>query len=99
MPLIPPARRDWDKEEHISLSLRGSVLKWPPKGWKNMAEDQKLFLWEYVALGLESSNHQGGFPILSRGKNLDKYNMLALPGTHMPVKIPLTQHFMPQADY
>ena len=46
MPLLPPARRNWSKEEQIALPEGFPMTRWPPKGWSNLTTDVKLLLLE-----------------------------------------------------
>ncbi|VDI79098.1 Hypothetical predicted protein [Mytilus galloprovincialis] len=85
MPLFPPARRDWTGE--VQVKLPGEVLTkdWPPQGWKEMTPDTKKLNWEFISFQYEQvSNHP---TVPSRAGLLDKYNMLALPGTSPHNKI------------
>lgn len=85
MPLFPPARREWQDEAAIQIPIGSSVLPWPPKGWKRMNPDQKLLQWEYASMILENSFEKTLPLSLNRGVLLDKFNMLALPGTSVPM--------------
>jgi hypothetical protein len=51
MPLVPPARRNWDREE--VLKLEGTIISWPPHGWIKMSSDQRKLTWEFAATTLE----------------------------------------------
>ncbi|KAJ8300441.1 hypothetical protein KUTeg_021960 [Tegillarca granosa] len=85
MPLLPPARRSWT-EKQITLVLHGCSLNWPPTNWKTLSPDRKLLTWEYAAMRLENALNPEEVNITSsRGDLLDKYNMLALPGTAFPI--------------
>lgn len=77
MPLVPPARRNWDREE--VLKLEGTTISWPPHGWKKMSSDQRKLTWEFAATTLELKTVS--FNAINRTDLLDKYNCLALPGT------------------
>ncbi|KAK3581220.1 hypothetical protein CHS0354_024763 [Potamilus streckersoni] len=85
MPLFPPARREWQEDTAIHIPIGSSVLTWPPKGWKRMNSDQKLLQWEYASMLLENSIEKPLLLSLNRGVLLDKFNMLALPGTSVPM--------------
>lgn len=80
MPLLPPARRNWEEDEVIVLPARLPVPLWPPKKWSSYTADAKLLLWETTATALAL---QDGIDI-DRGEILDTYNFLALPGTANP---------------
>lgn len=80
MPLLPPARRNWVKEEEIILPSSSPVSRWPPKGWASQTGDAKLLLWETVATTLAIRD---GLE-MDRNEILDTYNFLALPGSGNP---------------
>jgi hypothetical protein len=77
MPLVPPARRNWDRDK--VLKLESTTISWPPHGWKKMSSDQRKLTWEFVATTLELKTVS--FNAINRTYLLDKYNCLALPGT------------------
>ena len=79
MPLIPPARRNWDQDEVVSLRGRNTSLKWPPKGWRTFTAVRKLQVFEHASGLLDSD--VTGFPVTSKSDILDKYNFLVLPGS------------------
>ncbi|KAL3889939.1 hypothetical protein ACJMK2_002255 [Sinanodonta woodiana] len=81
MPLFPPARRDWDKEEIVQFTARPLSIRWPPRSWKKMSADRKLLSVEYVAMTLEASLTPGHIPNIDRSDLIDRYNLLVLPGT------------------
>ncbi|KAK3606663.1 hypothetical protein CHS0354_021186 [Potamilus streckersoni] len=85
MPLFPPARREWQEDTAIQIPIGSSVLPWPPKGWKRMNSDQKLLQWKYASMLIENSIEKPLPLSLNRGVLLDKFNMLALPGTSVPM--------------
>ncbi|XP_045198590.2 gelsolin-related protein of 125 kDa-like [Mercenaria mercenaria] len=41
MPLVPPARRDWNGQK-MELDIGEKTLEWPPSGWLKMTPDRKL---------------------------------------------------------
>ncbi|KAL3874493.1 hypothetical protein ACJMK2_037502 [Sinanodonta woodiana] len=81
MPLFPPARRDWDKEEIVQFTAGPLSILWPPRSWKKMSADRKLLSVEYVAMTLEASLTPGHIPNIDRSDLIDRYNLLVLPGT------------------
>ncbi|KAK3609185.1 hypothetical protein CHS0354_013722, partial [Potamilus streckersoni] len=81
MPLFPPARRDWDKEEIVEFTAGPVSIRWPPRSWKKMSADGKLLSVEYAAMTLEASLTPGHIPNIDRGDLIDRYNPLVLPGT------------------
>ncbi|KAL3875673.1 hypothetical protein ACJMK2_033602 [Sinanodonta woodiana] len=85
MPLFPPARREWQDDTVITIPTGSSRLLWPPKNWKQMSPDQKLLQWEYASIIVENSIDKPLPSSLNRGVLLDKFNMLALPGTSVPI--------------
>ena len=82
MPLVPPARRNWDADEVVDLSGRRTSLKWPPRGWRTYTADRKLQVFEYASAMLDAD--MSGFPVTNRADILDKFNFLALPGSARP---------------
>lgn len=42
MSMVPPARRNWERE--VTLKISGSTVVWPPKGWKLISSDQKKLI-------------------------------------------------------
>ena len=77
---LPPARRNWSKEEQIALPEGSPMTGWPPKGWSNFTPDVKLLLLETVATTLALKDGIA----LDRLDILDTYNFLALPGSSNP---------------
>ena len=75
MPLVPPARRNWNRDE--VLKLEGTTISWPPHGWKKMSSDQRKLTWEFAAITIELKTVS--FNGMNRTDLLDKYNCLALP--------------------
>ena len=79
MPLLPPARRQWEKEEVVVLTSGGVTIPWPPKDFAAMSKDKRLLELEYTAMTLKRSL-PGGLDV-ERASLLDEFNFLALPGT------------------
>jgi hypothetical protein len=77
MSLVPPARRNWDRDE--VLKLEGTTISWLPHGWKKMSSDQRKLTWEFAATTIELKTVS--FNGINKTDMLDKYNCLALPGT------------------
>ena len=86
MPLIPPARRNWDQDEVVTLKGRQTTLKWPPRGWRSFTADRKLQVTEHASALLDSD--ASGFPVSSKQDIKDRYNFLALPGSAPRQKTP-----------
>ena len=82
MPLFPAGRREWDKDEIVTLVTLPTSIKWPPKNWKTMKPEQKYFNWEFASMALELK--QGIPQQMTKEELLIKYNFLALPGSKMP---------------
>ncbi|CAG2206344.1 unnamed protein product [Mytilus edulis] len=82
MPLFPAGRREWEKEEIVTLITIPAEVKWPPKNWKNMIPEQRYFNWEYASIALELNT--GKQLQFSKEELLLKYHFLALPGTKTP---------------
>ena len=79
MPLVPPARRNWDQDEVVTLQGRQTSLKWPPRGWRTFTAERKLQCFEHTSALLDSD--LSGFPVSSKKDLLDRYNFLALHGS------------------
>jgi hypothetical protein len=77
MPLVPPARRNWDRDE--VLNLEGTTISWPPHEWKKMSSDQRKLTWEFAATTIEMKTVS--FNAINRTDLLDEYNCLALHDT------------------
>ncbi|KAL3876487.1 hypothetical protein ACJMK2_034330 [Sinanodonta woodiana] len=84
MPHLAPACRDWKKEMQFTITEGSSVIHWQPEGWTKMTLDQNLLTWDYAAMTLETGAGSRMNPALERTYLLDKFNMLALPGTAEP---------------
>lgn len=80
MPLFPPARRQWGDWQLI-LSTTPTNMYWPPKNWTSLSGEDKLTAWRFAAYSLEREH--GGNMITKEREVLDKYAMLALPGTKL----------------
>ena len=81
MPLLPPARRDWREDQVVRLQAGGACIAWPPTNWSKLSSDRKLLQWEFAAMQLEQGL-TGRIPDMDRQDLRDRFNMLALPGTH-----------------
>ena len=68
MPLVPPARRSWDRDE--VLKLEGTTISWPPHGWKKMSSDQRKLTCEFAATTIELKTVS--FNAINRTDLLDK---------------------------
>ena len=83
MPLLPPARAEWEGIDPIELVRKDTVtIYWPPKEWNRMKEDEKLTSWMFTAMALEYD--RGVALVKESGPLLDRYAFLALPGTTVP---------------
>jgi hypothetical protein len=90
MPLVPPARRE---SGDVQVTLNGT-LPWPPKGWRDMRPDAKLFAWEFAAMTLWRKSLETDQVVeVDRCYLLDIYNVLGLPGTGVP---PYTKEDVPR---
>ena len=83
MPLFPPARREWDREEVVTFinPVTRREISWPPKGWKMMRNSEKMLKFEYCAMMLDED--ATGYPTTRREELHDTYNFLVLPRTRM----------------
>ena len=79
MPFVPPAHRNWDQDEVVTLKGCQTSMKWPPLGWRTFTADLKLQLTEYASSLLDSD--ASGFPVSSKQDIKDRYNFLALPSS------------------
>ena len=77
MPLVPPVRRNWDRDEIMKLD--GTTISWHPHGWKKISSDQRKLTWEFAATTIELKTVSCN--AINRTDLLDTYNCLALPGT------------------
>lgn len=83
MPLCPPAKREWDGIQTITI-LDGPVpLQWPPANWKTFSPEQKLHAWEMAAMYV-TSREALDFS-LDRNYLLSCFNFLSLSGSSMPI--------------
>jgi hypothetical protein len=81
MPMIPPARREWRTiTASIEIGTPRSIV-WPPENWEEMSADDRLTAWQFVAMSLEYK--LGVKSVTNKSDLLDKYAMLALPGTSL----------------
>ncbi|CAC5419939.1 unnamed protein product [Mytilus coruscus] len=78
MPLFPPGRRQWTGER-LQVSIKPTPMFWPPRDWRKLTADQKLTAWRFVAMTL-AREHRAD-TVKKERDVLDKYAMLALPGT------------------
>ncbi|CAC5404171.1 unnamed protein product [Mytilus coruscus] len=78
MPLFPPGRRQWTGER-LQVSIKPTPMFWPPRDWRKLTADQKLTAWRFVAMTL--AREHGADTVKEERDVLDKYAMLALPGT------------------
>ncbi|CAG2220966.1 unnamed protein product [Mytilus edulis] len=81
MPLFPPGRRQW-AGERMQVSSKPTPMFWPPKEWRKLTADQKLTAWRFAAMTL--AREHGVDTVKEERDVLDKYAMLALPGTALP---------------
>ena len=75
MPLLAPARRDWN----IAPQSIVNTIVWSPVGWQDMDRARRLQAFEYQAMHLDVGDD--GIPTTPRPKLLASYNYLALPGS------------------
>ena len=81
VPMIPPARREW---RTIATSIEigtARIIVWPPENWEELSADDRLTAWQFVAMSLEYN--LGVKSVTNKSDLLDKYAMLALPGTSL----------------
>lgn len=79
MPLLPPARREWEGVEPVELISSKCRITWPPLQWKELTPEERLTAWMSTAMALEF--HRGVTMITNRTRLLDRYSMLTLSGT------------------
>ena len=82
MPLVPPARREWEADGVINFQSGTQTISWPPTGWKKMTPERRLLVAEYAAMQLDAG--EDGYPSTPRDQLLAVYNFLVLPGSAMP---------------
>ncbi|KAH3772759.1 hypothetical protein DPMN_174105 [Dreissena polymorpha] len=75
LPLLPPARREWNDVPVNSIKITPTI-SWPPAEWTCWAPDQKTLYYEFVAMTLHA--HTTPLP---RSLLRARYNFLALPGS------------------
>jgi hypothetical protein len=68
MTLVPPARRNWDRDD--ILKLEGTTISWPLNGWKKMSTDQRKLTWEFAATTIKLKTMT--FSAINRTDLLDK---------------------------
>ena len=71
MPLLPPTRRQWEKENVVILTSGSVTIPWPPKGFDVMSKDKRLLELEFAGLTLKRSM-PGGLD-LERVSLLDEF--------------------------
>jgi hypothetical protein len=82
MPLCPPGRRIWSRE--IEIDVGDVQMKWPPRNWRELTPENRLFAMEQMALFLERKNNVE-FPVISKKLLCDKYAFLMLDGQDKPL--------------
>ena len=80
MPLFPPARREWTNMQPVKICT-DPIMVWPPENWEELSADSRLTAWQFTAMALEF--REGVRLITNQQDVLDKYAMLALPGTSL----------------
>ena len=81
VPMIPPARREWRTiATSIEIGIPRSIA-WPPENWEELSADDRLTAWQFAAMSLECN--LGVKSVTNKSDLLDKYAMLALPGTSL----------------
>jgi lambda repressor-like predicted transcriptional regulator len=81
VPMIPPARREWRTiATSIEIGTPRSIV-WPPENWEELSADDRLTAWQFAAMSLECN--LGVKSVTNKSDLLDKYAMLALPGTSL----------------
>jgi hypothetical protein len=81
MPMIPPARREWRTiTTSIEIGTPRSIV-WSPENWKDLSADDRLTAWQFAAMSVEYN--LGVKSVTNKSDLLDKYAMLALPGTSL----------------
>ena len=65
MPIVPPARRNCDRD--AILKLEGTTISFAPHGWKimKMSSDQRKLTWEFAATTIDHVHqcHQLDLPV------------------------------------
>ncbi|KAH3856644.1 hypothetical protein DPMN_099236 [Dreissena polymorpha] len=78
MPLVPPARRNWDRLPTVQFKGPSFTMDWPPKAWRLMSPAKRLAVAQHVANMLDSVE---GIPVTDPDQIMDKFNFLIFPGT------------------
>ncbi|KAH3853933.1 hypothetical protein DPMN_096471 [Dreissena polymorpha] len=78
MPLVPPARRNWDRQPTVKFQVPSFSMDWPPKDWCLMSPAKQLAVAQHMANMLDSV---AGIPVTEPDQIMDKYNVLILPGS------------------
>ncbi|KAH3832288.1 hypothetical protein DPMN_105569 [Dreissena polymorpha] len=78
MPLVPSARRNWDRLPTVQFKGPSFTMDWPPKDWRLMSPSKRLAVAQHVANMLDSVE---GIPVTDPDQIMDKYNFLILPGS------------------
>ncbi len=75
---MPPARREWDTPEVVTLVGVKNTLTWPPRGWHAMSPERKRQVFDYGAMHLDVGCD--GYPVTDGHALPVRYNFLVLPG-------------------
>ena len=81
MPLFPPGRRNWTDVGPTMVSEAPTPMFWPPSNWTTLSAEEKLTAWRFTSFALD--REQGTTCCTKERDILDRYAMLALPGTKM----------------
>ncbi len=85
LPMLPPARRDFECGNHVELPFGEGTFKWPPSGWQQYSASRRLSAFLVMAGNLELQVQSPlGAPDVDPNLLVAKYNMLVLPGTRVP---------------
>ncbi|KAH3741467.1 hypothetical protein DPMN_048192 [Dreissena polymorpha] len=95
MPLVPSARRNWDRLPAVRLQGPTYAFDWPPKDWRLMSLKKKLAMANHMVNLLDSVD---GLPVTDPEEMMDKYNFLVLPGP-LPQPNTSTERRMRIANY
>jgi hypothetical protein len=80
MPLLPPARRDWNIIPDQSVQLTED-LKWPPANWNALSPDQKSMSVEFAAMTISHISNPSECLSKDRFTLVHEFNFLVLPGS------------------
>lgn len=79
MPLLPPARRQWIRDEMVTLTSEQVAISWPPRVSNRCPKIGSSWEFEFAAHSLRrSKNTDEDF---DRPRLLDEFNFLFLPGS------------------